>query len=1306
MTYNPKEKVDESKVSRVGFVFDYHSPPKEKEPKGCDRFVNLHNHSEYSLLDGMSRIERGVLSLDMDRLYDTQVTLVRKADYNKQPGVGLSDHGTLGGFFRFHTEAVSHNINPIIGIELYVIPDLKNLFNVDSKFSMHMTMFAKSYDGLLNLFKLNKIAWTKGFYRKPKVDYESMINCKGDTILLSGCGGDSPYLNILNNENLSKQDKWAKMCKLTEFFIINWGDDFYFEVMPHKYDQQVILNKALIKLSKKFDVKLVATNDTHYARKEDEITHEVLLAIQVHDKWDDPNRWTFGVHELYPKTRKEMFRAFMKYHSYMGKNKIKEALDSTMEIHGKVYIDIPKRKEMLPEPLVPDGMTKKKYFFKLLRKGWSIRKIESKQAVLLSEKLGISHKEAVQMYKDRIKHEWNLIDELGFPNYFLIVREVVNFARKNNIAVGPGRGSAAASVICYLLGITSIDPLVYDLMFERFISKYKVTLPDIDMDFEDTRRDEIIEWLKKRFGENNFVNIGTYGVLKGKMVLRDVSRVFDVPHMVVNGVTRHILERTGGDERKSMSLEDSFEEVDQMKRFDERFPKVRPHATLLEGTIRQSGVHACGVIVADFDLVEAIPIETRGQSGKKERIVVSAVTGKENEKLGLLKIDILGLKTLSVIKKALSLIKDGDKIDLEKIDLEDGAVLKEYTDQNYTGIFQYDSVGMRNTTDNFTFEGFEDVIAWNALYRPGTMRSGIGQQFKNRRLGKQEVPKIHPIYDNITSNTMGCLIYQEQISKAFNEMAGFTLADSDQIRIAISKSHGKQVIGKERKGFVDGCHEKIGMDKKVANKFFNQIVQFGSYGFNRAHAAAYAMISYWTMWLKHYYPLEYMTALLSRERDQDNVARFVREARRLNLTVKTPDINESDVHFSIGKGSNVIVAGFVDVKNVGEKASESIVEMQPFDNFYDFIDKVNRRVVNIRVIRSLVVAGAFDCWCKNTKYLSENIDAIVASKSEKAREQWLEQFKKWNKMEMGWDKERTLNERREVFALPSVEHPIHFYRPFIKNKIPHIQRRLWNCDQLTNKYDAHNIYAAGQIIDIKLNQVGDFDKDEITKRQLFLRKLRFGAQGSRYCNFDIEDDTGFKRISVAPTVYQRTKDIWEKGVGAMLLIKGQMYTDGNLVYAEGVVDLEELRKRNGKIETLDEKLLLDHPLRSKNFNYKRAREKYRIIPIKEVKKKKIGTKSKVIGVLVVYQRTLTRKNDKMVLGAILGDNEDAIDIMVWPELTEQIHGKLKDAYFKKYPIVLTVEKLPIQEGTRTHRYLVTKFNGPLFVTKINGSFKS
>ena len=1096
-----------------------------------------------------------------------------------------------------------------------------------------------------------------------------------------------------------------------------------------------------------------------------------------------------------------MFQSLMKHHKYLGKAKIIESLNTTLEIHKKVNIDIPIRtkEDVLPTPIIPKKYdTKKEYINVLIKKGWKKRDIIG-QAKKTAKRRKLTHNQAIELYKKQLKHELNIINKLGFMDYFLIVHELINWSRKHGILVGPGRGTAASSLFCYLLGITSIDPILYDLMFERFISEYKVTYPDIDMDFDWHRRGEIFGWMEKRFGEKSFAHIGAYGVMKGKQVIRDVSRVFDVSYTTVNGITKYVIQRTGGDERKSMTILDSFNTFDVMKKFDKQYPNVKKHAIRLEGITRNASIHPCGIIVSDQILTDIIPIETRNKTR------TTSITGKECEKLGLLKIDILGLKTLSVIYKAVRLIKDD--IDLEKIDLENKEILKEFTDTNFTGVFQYDSLSMRNSVGGFKFKSFDDITIWNASNRPGVQRSGIALQFRLRRAGVRKIPKIHPIYDRITKNTAGCVIYQEQISKIFSEMAGYTLADSDQIRVAIAKSHGKDVLNQYRIGFIEGCIKK-GMEKSKAKKLFDQIVYFGclsgrtvvyhknssitiknmyakddvkdiasnidgkvamnevinvyysgkkelykvvtitgkfcestldheyltldgwkkladidkseliqiaddvfgkllfekidkieyigyedtydiamkapynnyivnngiivhnSYCFPNSHAAAYSVISVWCMWLKYYYPLEFMTALLSEENDATKIHGYIRECKRLHIKVIHPDIDKSKDGFAI-YDENTIISGFTDIKGIGEKASAAIVEMQPFNDFYDFVDKVNRRTVNKRVIKALVLSGAMDVWCCNKKKFSENLDNMLDAKTKDKRDFYLSELKKWNRME-DWSDGEKAKIVKSVFSLPSDKHPIEYYKKFLKEQFPHIKLTPTK----TASYDEINLlmWIAGEIIDTKLNQIGDYDKGKATKEEIEKRRLKLEPHGSRYANFDIEDSSGFKKFTVRPIIYRKVKEIIDKGNGTIVLAKCRVQARSSyIIYVDDMIDLDELKETGFKTHMQKSMSAKHHPCHNGRL-------------LRKIKKE---------GKVDVILRDLKFYKTKygMMAFTLLEDGE--VNALEAASFNNVIKGRMRNMvkyYKERKPFVAMLKKETDKEGKS--RYLITKMSIP------------
>jgi len=571
------------------------------------------------------------------------------------------------------------------------------------------------------------------------------------------------------------------------------------------------------------------------------------------------------------------------------------------------------------------------------------------------------------------------------------------------------------------------------------------------------------------------------------------------------------------------------------------------------------------------------------------------------------------------------------------------------------------------------------------VYRPGPARSGISNKFKYLQSNRDKIKKVHPIYDKVTEKTLGCIVYQEQISAIFNEMAGYKLSDADAIRIAISKSYGKDVINKHRENFVEGCKNNVNMGPKEATKLFDSIVNFGSYAFTKAHAAAYGAISYWCMWLKHYYPIQFLAALLSEENDKHRIKLFIKEARRLGIKVETPHINYSKSRYSIGSGKT-IVGGLGDIKGIGEKAANAIIDKQPFDDIFDFLKRVERRIVNIRVIKALIIAGAFKTFCSNSKILLENIDKVIVAKGNAKENYWRERFIEWNDLP-DWSEEEKIKRMREVLSMPSLEHPITFYDKFMK-QIFKKNIQITKIDQLERNTNMI-IYLAGQIIDLSFNQIGDFDKTKPTEKELKKRKLRFAPQGARYVNIGIEDDTGYKRINVHPIVYEKHKKIFEKGLDTLIIVKCLYRAEVDWLQAFAFIDLEELKKRKGVIATDSERLILDHPV----YSVKKLYKKYKAISLKTViqenkKRKRFVT----AGILSDFRFHETKNGDIMSMG-YLDDGEASINVMSWADETQK-YGKYFKRSFLHDSILLTmVEKMDKRDGDIRNSYLIKKVLG-------------
>jgi DNA polymerase-3 subunit alpha len=1267
-------------------------------------FVHLHAHSEYSQLDGMPSVGEYIM-----RVHELGM-----------PGIALTEHGNMRSMVQLAIKAKGEfdwkgskqhldPVKPIFGIEFYVAPidykikgieetvkqslkkksknaseykekmkELENKMQVRKRY--HVLAFAKNDIGMKNLLILNYMSWKDGYYYRPRIDINLLKKYHEGIIITTSCiGGWVPSL-LLENK-LNEAEQW--LIEMKRIF----KDDLYLELQPHKIKEQEIVNAFMIKLADEHKIKLVATNDCHYLLKEDSKAHEVLLAVQSKKPLQSADAWRFDDNAFYLKTKQEMIESFKLNHPFISPKLIKNSLETTMEIFEKcnVEIEINKKQGILPDFKIPVNYTgEKNYLINLCKKGWIWRNIE-KRAGEYAKSRNMSELEGVKIYRERLEFELKRIFKLKFEKYFLIIHELISWARKNDIMVGPGRGSSSASIVCYLLGITSIDPIEYDLLFDRFLNAHRMDYPDVDMDFEDMRRKEVFKHLFERYGEEHVSLIGTNGTMKGKQALHDVSRVLGIPHSEVNQITKHIIERSSGDARSSETVADSFNEFDVCKDFNKRHPEVLPFVEKLEGKVRNVGVHACGIQIAPMDISTHIPIEYREIKGAEEkelwgadRVKVSALDWRDSQDMGLIKMDVLGLRTLTILKSALKEIEKRKKIkiNLEEINLEDDNVLDAFTKGMMTGIFQFDSVGMKKTCEKLKFTKFEDIISLNALYRPGAMRSGLAQHYINRKIGKEKIEKIHPIYDNITKDTYGILVYQEQLLRCFVELAGYHPDEADSIRKAVAKSFGNEYINREKEVFIKGAGEK-GLDSKKAEKLFENISFFGSYAFNKAHAAAYGMIAYWCQYLKIYYPTEFFYALMRYEPDNDKILHYVSEARKIGIDVKMPDINYSDVNFNI-EDDNIIRSGLIDIKGCGRKASEDIINNQPYSNMLDFLGKINRRVVNRGTIKALVKAGAFRSIYPN---MGAMIKEVQVNKNKKTGElisktiwELMIDSKNPDDLYNQYDIESNkLNEEQEVRVLaevcpiPPYKHKIEYYDKLDK----YIFTDRKNIDSyiyLDEPYDHDTEFSndglkrtrgifKGILVDIKYNNVGDFDKEEPDEEQ----KKRKGW-GKRYSMINIEDTHSIKRVNVDINTFPTFRKIIDKGINTPVFVIGSVLKWQDIIAADIIIDLDEFRDIMNKKISLSEKYKIMNP-------YQRYLLKHPCSFITDEQKKgtmclydfsnRLPAGLKSVIALVTRAKQHWTKKDKEMMFLELEDDSGYLSTVVWEETIQQYREYLK-----------------------------------------------
>jgi DNA polymerase-3 subunit alpha len=825
-------------------------------------FVHLHVHSEYSLLDGASRLEN----------------LVQRAVEYEMPSIAITDHGVMYGVVDFYKLAKKAGINPVIGCELYMAP--RSRFDKEAHIDdtlHHLVLLAENNQGYKNLVSIVSKAYMDGFYYKPRADKELLTQHNQGIIGLSAClAGEIPRLIL--NDNYEQAKKTA--CEYREIF---GKDNYFLEMMEHHLPDQRVVNEALRKLSQETGIPLVVTNDAHYLRREDARIHDILLCIQTGKTLQDENRLRFNGQEYYIKSPQEMASLFP--------NDL-DALRRTVEIADRCQVDFDFTQMHLPEYQVPDGYDLDSYLHKLCRDGLSRRYSQ-----------GVS-----QEAEERLAHELRIIQQMGFSSYFLIVQDFVGWARARGIPVGPGRGSAAGSLVAYCLEITNIDPLKYGLLFERFLNPERVSMPDIDIDFCYERREEVIEYVVSKYGADHVAQIITFGTMLAKGAIRDVGRVMDLPLSEVDRIAKLVPEELG------VTLEEALQtpELKQLYNSDPEVKQLLDLAQGIEGMPRHASKHAAGIVISSEPLQNFVPLQKNGDA------VITQFPKETVEEIGLLKMDFLGLRTLTVIGDCLQNIESQyhEQLDPDQFPLDDPKTYELLASGETSGIFQLESAGMRHILKNMNPERLDDLIALNALYRPGPLGSGMVDDFISRRCGQTKVQYPHPVLESILKETYGVILYQEQVMQISSKLAGFSMAEADSLRKAMGKKK-PEVLSAMKENFIQGAQERD-VDTQKAAEIFELMEHFAGYGFNKSHSAAYAFIAYQTAYLKAHYPVAFMAAMLTSIRNNsDKVSYYIQECQRLGVEILPPDVNESLENFTV-VGDKYIRFGLAAVKNVGE----------------------------------------------------------------------------------------------------------------------------------------------------------------------------------------------------------------------------------------------------------------------------------------------------------------------------------------------------------------------------------------------------
>ncbi len=921
------------------------------------KFTHLHLHTEYSLLDGANKIK----------------PLAKKIKALGMDSVAMTDHGNMFGTIDFYNAMRAEGIKPIIGMEAYVHnqPDLGDK-SVRQRF--HLCLYAKNETGYKNLMRLSSEAYINGFYYYPRINWELLKAHSEGLVCSSAClqGEVNWHLN-LSERNLKFGAKGYEEAKGVALRYKDlFGEDFYLEIMRHGIGDQHRIDKQIIQIAQETSIKIIATNDTHYTVQKNADAHEAFMCIAMNKLYDDPNRLRHSVHEFYVKSPEEMALLFAD---------IPEALAHTQEIAEKCNLEIklgnptpPNFKFareraadiglVLPEPEIEYSLENDKVLF-----------IEESRRGL-EERLKIVVEEKHQEYRDRLQVEIDIINDMKFPGYMLIVWDFVDAAKKMGIPVGPGRGSAAGSLVAFSLRITDIDPMPYGLLFERFLNPERISMPDIDMDFCQARRQEILDYVVEKYGRVNVAQIITFGKLLAKGVIRDVARVLDMPYAKADGMAKLIPDELGIDLEKSYKKEPKIKELLES---DPQAKRVWEYALALEGLNRNAGTHAAGVVISNEPLWQKTPLFK--PSGLDT--LATQYSGKYVEDVDLIKFDFLGLKTLTVIEEALKLVekRHGKRINFVEEDIEDKAVYDYIGTGETLGLFQIESSGMQDLAKKLKPDGFEDVIAMLALYRPGPMESGMLDDFVERKHGRQEITYMFPELEAILKPTYGVIVYQEQVMQIVQTIGGFSLGGADLVRRAMGKKI-KEEMDKLQAEFADGAAKK-GFDREKAIALFDLIVKFAGYGFNKSHSAAYAMITFYTSYLKHYYPTEFMAAILTLEKNNtDKVVKYVDELSHMDIKLLPPDINRSGLMFEATNidGDEVVMFGMGAVKGAGDIAINTMLEARKegeFKDLSDFVSRIDSSKVNKKVIESLVKAGAFDSFGYSRKSLLSQIEEIV-----------------------------------------------------------------------------------------------------------------------------------------------------------------------------------------------------------------------------------------------------------------------------------------------------------------------------------------
>jgi len=1075
-------------------------------------FVHLHLHTQFSLLDGANKIG----------------DLMPRIAQLGMPAVAMTDHGNMFGAVQFYTKAKDQGVQPIIGCEVYVAP--KSRFDKSSARAddpeaggnHHLILLAQNEKGYRNLCRLVTAGYKEGFYYKPRIDKDLLRELNEGLFCLSGC------LASEVNQAIARSDIKRAREVAGEFASIFNGDRYYIEIQDNHLPEQVTANRELVSLSKDLGIPLIATNDCHYLHREDSEAHEALLCIQTGKTLADPKRWKFGTDQLFVKTPDEMRAAFAEF---------PEAISNTVDLAKRCDFKMSFGQYQFPDYTVAEDETLEGVLEKEARAGLELRLTTIRQ----HDKKW--REEKLADYLDRLQIELGVINRMGFAGYFLIVSDFITWAKREGIPVGPGRGSAAGSLVAWVMQITDLDPIAHGLLFERFLNPERKSMPDIDVDFCFERRDEVIQYVRQKYGEDRVAQIITFGTLKGKAALKDVGRVLDFTFGETDRLAKlYPAPRQGKDFplEKALEMEPKLRE---MRDKSEREGKLFAYALKLEGLMRHHSKHAAGIVISSRPLVESVPLCV-----DKDGNVLTQYSGTDIEKIGLIKFDFLGLKNLTLIQNTLKrIVASGHPaLDLASLPLDDRKTYKVLARGETVGVFQMESSGMRDLVTRVKPTCFEDIVAINALFRPGPLDSGMVDSYVQRKHGREKIVNLHPLLEPILRETYGIMVYQEQVMQAAQVLGGYSLGDADNLRRAMGKKKAEE-MARERLRFVDGAL-KNKLTDKLAGDIFDQMETFAGYGFNKSHAAAYALVSFQTAYLKAHYPEEFIAALMTLEMDDaDRTHKNIAEARERKIPVLPPDVNESREHFTVVEGK--IRFGLGGIKGVGAKAIQAILTERdgdgPFRGLDDLVRRVRSAHANRRVFENLIKCGALDSTTVDRSSLLAGLDDVMRWASNAASN--LDQHNLFGGGANGeperfvfpsaatWSQQELLTAEKETLGFFITAHPLDRFEKQLA--------RLVTCKtvDLRNLPGQTKVTLAGVVQGLRLKN---------------------SRKGDRYATFFLEDKHGIVEVIAWPETFRKNEPLITGSDPLCLSGKLDVSEERRQIIAEELTRLEDARARS------------------------------------------------------------------------------------------------------------------------------------------------